>query len=166
MAIEEVVTASRSPWQNAYVQRVIGSIRRECLDHVIVFDERHLRRVLSAYFRYHHPAGRISRLPRIVQNLGPYSRRLQAPLLPSHRSAVCTIATSVAPRKLFAVRKPAQPSRRRGSSRPAVASCECHSAPNRCLVSGRSSGQRFARMIKKPLPHASSANRFHGLLNF
>jgi putative transposase len=54
MAIEEVVTAPRSPWQNAYVERIIGSIRRECLDHVIVFDERHLRRVLSAYFRYHH----------------------------------------------------------------------------------------------------------------
>jgi putative transposase len=53
MAIEEVVTAPRSPWQNAYVERIIGSIRRECLDHVIVFDERHLRRVLSAYFRYH-----------------------------------------------------------------------------------------------------------------
>ena len=54
MAIEEVVTAPRSPWQNAYVERIIGSIRRECLDHVIVFDERHLRRVLSAYFQYHH----------------------------------------------------------------------------------------------------------------
>jgi transposase InsO family protein len=48
MAIEEVVTAPRSPWQNAYVERIIGSIRRECLDHVIIFDERHLRRVLSA----------------------------------------------------------------------------------------------------------------------
>ncbi len=47
-------TAPRSPWQNAYVERIIGSIRRECLDHVIVFDERHLRRVLSAYFEYHH----------------------------------------------------------------------------------------------------------------
>jgi putative transposase len=54
MAIEEVVTAPRSPWQNAYVERIIGSIRRECLDHVIVFDEYHLRRVLSAYFGYHH----------------------------------------------------------------------------------------------------------------
>jgi transposase InsO family protein len=53
MAIEEVVTAPRSPWQNAYVERIIGSIRRECLDHVIVFNERHLRRLLSAYFEYH-----------------------------------------------------------------------------------------------------------------
>jgi putative transposase len=54
MAIEEVVTAPRSPWQNAYVERIIGSIRRECLDHVIILDERHLRRVLLAYFQYYH----------------------------------------------------------------------------------------------------------------
>ena len=54
MTIEEVTTAPRSPWQNAYVERIIGSIRCECLDHVIVFNERHLRRVLSADFEYHH----------------------------------------------------------------------------------------------------------------
>ena len=54
MAIEQVVTAPRSPWQNAYVERITGSIRRECLDHAIILDERHLRRVLSAYFEYHH----------------------------------------------------------------------------------------------------------------
>ena len=53
MGITEVVTARRSPWQNAYVERVIGSIRRECLDYVIVFNERHLRRVLSAYVDYY-----------------------------------------------------------------------------------------------------------------
>ena len=54
MAIKEVVTAAQSPWQNPYVERVIGSIRRECLNHVIVFDERHLRGVLSSYFHYYH----------------------------------------------------------------------------------------------------------------
>jgi transposase InsO family protein len=54
MGITEVVTAARSPWQNAYVERIIGSIRRECLDHVIIFDERHLRGVLSSYFHYYH----------------------------------------------------------------------------------------------------------------
>jgi hypothetical protein len=52
MGIKEVVTAARSPWQNAYVERIIGSVRRECLDHVIVFDEHHLRGVLSSYFHY------------------------------------------------------------------------------------------------------------------
>jgi putative transposase len=54
MGITEVVTAPRSPWQNAYVERVIGSIRRECLDHVVVFNELHLRRVLSSYVDYYH----------------------------------------------------------------------------------------------------------------
>jgi len=54
MGIKDVVTAPRSPWQNPYVERLIGSIRRECLDHIIVFNERHLRHVLSSYFQYHH----------------------------------------------------------------------------------------------------------------
>lgn len=54
MGIEQVRTAKRSPWQNPYVERVIGSIRRECLDHVIVFDERHLRKVLREYVDYYH----------------------------------------------------------------------------------------------------------------
>jgi len=54
MGIEEVPTAPRSPWQNPYCERVIGSIRRECLDHVIVLNERHLCRILSEYFDYYH----------------------------------------------------------------------------------------------------------------
>jgi putative transposase len=53
MGIEEVVTSPRSPWQNPYVERVIGSIRRECLDHIVIFNERHLRRVLSSYIDYY-----------------------------------------------------------------------------------------------------------------
>jgi transposase InsO family protein len=56
MGVEEVVIAPRSPWQNPFVERVVGSIRRECLDHVIVFNERHLRHVLSSYFQYYHEA--------------------------------------------------------------------------------------------------------------
>ena len=56
MGIEEVLSAPRSPWQRAYVERVIGSIRRECLDHVIVFDEASLRHTLRSYFRYYHAA--------------------------------------------------------------------------------------------------------------
>jgi len=54
MGIDEVVTAPRSPWQNPYAERVIGSIRRECLDHLIVLNERHLRRVLASYLDYYH----------------------------------------------------------------------------------------------------------------
>jgi transposase InsO family protein len=54
LGIEEVRTAPRSPWQNPYVERLIGSIRRECLDHVIVMNERHLKRVLTSYFQHYH----------------------------------------------------------------------------------------------------------------
>lgn len=54
MNIHEVLSAPRSPWQRAYVERVIGSIRRECLDHVIVFNEQSLRRILGSYFSYYH----------------------------------------------------------------------------------------------------------------
>jgi transposase InsO family protein len=54
MGIDEVLTAPRSPWQNPYVERVIGSIRRECLDHVIVLSERQLRRILASYLDYYH----------------------------------------------------------------------------------------------------------------
>jgi transposase InsO family protein len=49
MGIRDRPIAFRSPWQNAYVERLIGSIRRECLDHMIVFGEAHLRRILGAY---------------------------------------------------------------------------------------------------------------------
>jgi putative transposase len=54
MNIEEVLSAPRSPWQRAYVERLIGSIRRECLDHVIVCNETSLHRILTAYFSYYH----------------------------------------------------------------------------------------------------------------
>jgi putative transposase len=54
MGIEEVLIAPRSPWQNPYVERLIGSIRREYLDHLVVLHERHLRRLLTEYFRYDH----------------------------------------------------------------------------------------------------------------
>jgi transposase InsO family protein len=54
MGIEEVKIAPRSPWQNPYCERVIGSIRRDALDHVIVLNERHLRRVLRSYLVYYH----------------------------------------------------------------------------------------------------------------
>jgi len=53
MGMEEVLTAPRSPWQNAYVERFIGSARRECFDHVIVFSEAGLRRLMTLYCAYH-----------------------------------------------------------------------------------------------------------------
>ncbi len=52
--MKELVTTPASPWENAYVERLIGSIRRECLDHTIVLNERHLRRLLKEYLSYYH----------------------------------------------------------------------------------------------------------------
>src|SRR5216117_4522616 len=56
MGIDEILTAPHSPWQNPFAERLIGSIRRECLDHVLVLGERHLRRTLARYFSYYHRA--------------------------------------------------------------------------------------------------------------
>jgi hypothetical protein len=76
MNIKEVLSAPRSPWQSVYVERVIGSIRRECLDHVIILDEQGLRRVLSSYVRYyqrsrlHLSLDKDSPDPRAVQSIG------------------------------------------------------------------------------------------------
>jgi len=54
LGMEQVLTAPRSPWQNAVAERLIGSIRRECLDDVVVFSEGHLRRLLANYFQYYN----------------------------------------------------------------------------------------------------------------
>jgi transposase InsO family protein len=76
MGIRDRPTAPRSPWQNGYAERLIGSIRRECLDHVIVFSERHLRHVLRSYAHYYNGArthlslAKDSPLPRSVQAVG------------------------------------------------------------------------------------------------
>jgi transposase InsO family protein len=56
MGIRDRPTAARSPWQNGYCERLIGSIRRDCLDHVVVFGERHLRHLLGSYQRYYNDA--------------------------------------------------------------------------------------------------------------
>ena len=56
MGIRDRPTSPRSPWQNGYAERLIGSIRRECLDHVIVFSERHLRHLLLCYMKYYNGA--------------------------------------------------------------------------------------------------------------
>jgi putative transposase len=54
MGIREVKTAPRAPWQNPYVERLIGTLRRECLDYVLVLSETHLRRLLRDYLTYYH----------------------------------------------------------------------------------------------------------------
>jgi len=74
MGIEQIRIAPRSPWQNCYVERLIGSIRRECLNHVIVMDDRHLRRILNDYFRYYHA----SRTHLALEKDSPESRAVQS----------------------------------------------------------------------------------------
>ena len=56
MGIRDRPTSPRSPWQNGYAERLIGSIRRECVDHIIVLGERHLRHVLLSYMKYYNEA--------------------------------------------------------------------------------------------------------------
>ena len=74
MGIEEVVIVPRLPWQNPFVERVIGSIRRDCLGHVIVLNESHLTRILLEYIDYYHNSrphqslDHNSPLPRIVES--------------------------------------------------------------------------------------------------
>jgi hypothetical protein len=56
MGIRDKPTAPASPWQNGFAERLIGSIRRECVDHIIILGEMHLRRVLKSYADYYNPA--------------------------------------------------------------------------------------------------------------
>lgn len=75
IGISEVVSSPSSPWQNPYVERLIGSIRHECLDHVIVINETHLRRLLAAYIRYYHRA----RTHLSLEKDAPTPRRVHTP---------------------------------------------------------------------------------------
>ncbi len=73
MGIRDRPIAPRSPWQNAYVERLIGTIRRECLDHIIVFGETHLRRIVGAYAAYYNE----SRTHRSLDKDAPFHRAIQ-----------------------------------------------------------------------------------------
>ena len=77
LGIEQVLTAPRSPWQNPFVERMIGSIRRECLDHVIVLDEQHLRRILREYVDYYHSC----RTHLSLEKDAPEPRRVESPAM-------------------------------------------------------------------------------------
>jgi transposase InsO family protein len=77
MGIEEVLTAPRSPWQKAFVERIIGSIRRDCLDHVVVLNDPHLKRILASYFTYYHRW----RTHLSLEMDSPESRSVQSPAL-------------------------------------------------------------------------------------
>jgi len=76
LGIRDHPTSLRSPWQNGYAERLIGSIRRECLDHVVVIGERHLRHVLACYLEYYNAArthlslDKDTPIGRVVQSVG------------------------------------------------------------------------------------------------
>jgi len=120
IGIAEVLTAPRSPWQNAFAERVIGTIRRELLDHVIVLNEQHLRRRLLSYFRYYHgwrthlalekdapepraveppEHGRVVALPHVGGLHHRYVRRAAQPPLTFSPSAIRIGARSALPRR-------------------------------------------------------------------
>ena len=94
MGIRDRPTAPRSPWQNGYVERLIGSIRRECLDHVIVFGETHLRQILQAYLTYYNEArthlslGKDAPIHRPIQRFG---RIISVPILGGLHHQYCRI---------------------------------------------------------------------------
>jgi transposase InsO family protein len=73
MGIRDKPTAPASPWQNGFAERLIGSIRRECLDHIVIFGEAHLRRILRSYAHYYNNI----RTHRSLDNDAPVSRPVQ-----------------------------------------------------------------------------------------
>jgi transposase InsO family protein len=75
LGIEEVLTAPRSPWQNPFVERLIGTLRRDCLDHVIVLSQAHLRRLLQSYLVYYHEA----RCHQSLEGNAPQAREVEPP---------------------------------------------------------------------------------------
>ena len=83
LGMEELVISPRSPWQNGYCERVVGTLKRECLNHMIVFGERHTRRMLLKYLRYYHESRTHLGLDKETperrevegQELGPVRRR-------------------------------------------------------------------------------------------
>ena len=102
MGICEVLSAPRSPWQRAYVERVIGSIRRECLDHVIVFHESSLRRTLASYFDYYHR----SRTHLSLGKDSPEPRAIQPPEMGSSRGGAAGRWTAPPLRTTGCLKKP------------------------------------------------------------
>jgi hypothetical protein len=87
LGMEEVLTPPQSPWQNPYAERLIGSIRRDCLNHFVILNARHLKRTMASYFAYYHRSRTIWRWTSNVHFLGrsPATEGLSR----SHNSAAC-----------------------------------------------------------------------------
>jgi transposase InsO family protein len=94
MGIRDRPIAPRSPWQNAYVERLIGTIRRECLDHIIVFGETHLRRIVGAYAAYYNESRTHRSLDKDARSIAPFSASAPSHHDPSSADFITNIAES------------------------------------------------------------------------
>lgn len=83
LGIEEVLIAPQSPWQNPFAERLIGTIRRDCLDHLIVLNEKHLKHILSRYLDYYH----LARCHRSLDHNSPVPRSIEPP----EQGRICAI---------------------------------------------------------------------------
>jgi putative transposase len=97
LGIKEIITAPRSPWQNAFAERLIGSIRRECLDHVVVLSQQHLREMLRNYLAYYHQ----SRTHLALEKDAPEPRAImgKGAIVAIAQWVSCTIVTNAVPLK-------------------------------------------------------------------
>jgi transposase InsO family protein len=90
MGIRDKPSAPASPWQNGFAERLIGSIRRECLDHIIVLGEAHLRRILKSYADYYNGV----RTHRSLNEDAPISRQIQRPEASNHTPSLAHFITA------------------------------------------------------------------------
>ena len=174
MGIGEVLTAPHSPWQNPFAERLIGSIRRECLDHVLVLSERHLRRILTRYFAYYHRARTHLALEKDAPDGRPIERPEVGTVVPIPKSAVYIIATSagqhnpastgprpatnVLPRRLFVVSAVIRPARTITSSVPGPIAEACR------LPCGGPSARLSSGVLSPPVAHGSSPGESDAVL--
>jgi transposase InsO family protein len=94
MGIRDHPTAPRSPWQNGHTERLIGSIRRECLDHIVILGEGHLRRVLEAYAAYYNharPHLALAKDAPLVRPVQRFGRVITRPILGGLHHQYCRI---------------------------------------------------------------------------
>ena len=94
-------TAPRSPWQNPYVEGLIGTLRRECLDHIVVLNDAHLRRLLSHYLLYYHSARTHLALDKDAPEPRPVERLDQGRIVETSWSEACIIGTHARRHKIL-----------------------------------------------------------------
>ena len=134
MGIRDRPTAPRSPWQNGYCERLIGSIRRDCLDHVVVFGEQHLRHLLRSYANYYNQArthlslNKDAPVSRAIQTVG---RILPLPVLGGLHHQLCGFSFRQGQVRLeHSIRRPACAAHRENSIIRST-SCTCNRTASR-----------------------------------